>query len=202
MVLAGLLAGAAACGSKTPPATPGAAAGAPVAPEPIFDVSKSKPTAPCPDEPADQMPPANSPPMVRCVELQFHPVNQSMIDAATYGYYIKTRGSPPNGPTWMPYNEDQLQADWTALWKTNFLDNLWIQTIDEPYPNGVMGKHVVFHFEERAKLKGVEYPRFQGRRHLEDRGGAEKEGPRAAPRLLRRRVDRAARQRRRQAALR
>ncbi|HEY6356744.1 MAG TPA: outer membrane protein assembly factor BamA, partial [Vicinamibacterales bacterium] len=87
----------------------------------------------------------------------FHPVNQPMIDANTYSYYIKTRGSPPNGPTWVPYNEDQLQADWTALWKTNFLDNLWIQTVDEPYPNGVMGKHVVFHFEERAKLKGVEY---------------------------------------------
>ena len=57
----------------------------------------------------------------------------------------------------MPYNEDQLQADWTALWKTNFLDNLWIQVVDQPYSNGVDGKEVVFHFEERPKLKGVEY---------------------------------------------
>ncbi len=173
MVLAGLLAGAAACGSKTPPATPGAAAGAPVAPEPIFDVSKSKPTQACPPVPADEQPPANSPALVRCLEFQFHPVNQSLIDAATYQYYIKTRNSVPpqaaepataTSPAkpavpaqWVPYNEDSLQADWTALWKTNFLDNLWIQVVDQPYDNGVMGKEVVYHFEERPKLKGVEY---------------------------------------------
>ena len=63
---------------------------------------------------------------------------------------------PSRGP-WVPYNEDQLQADFTSLLKTNFLDNLWIQVIDEPFDNGVVGKHVVFHMEERPKLKGIEY---------------------------------------------
>ena len=59
MALAMLL-GTAACGSKTPAALPGAAPGAPIAPEPIFDVSKSAPGNPCPPVPADQQPPANS----------------------------------------------------------------------------------------------------------------------------------------------
>jgi outer membrane protein insertion porin family len=155
--LAMLLAGAAACGSKTPATLPGAAPGAPIAPEPIFDVSKSTPTQACPDVPADQQPPANSPPLVRCRLLQFHPVNQPLILPETYLYYIKTQNSQPDKNIWVPYNEDSLQADWTALWKTNFLDNLWIQVVDQPYDNGVMGKEVVFHFEERPKLKGVEY---------------------------------------------
>ena len=152
-----LLAGAAACGSKTPAALPGAAPGEPIGPQPIFDVSKAMPTQPCPDVPADLQPPANSPPLVRCRVLQFHPVNQPLILPETYLYYIKTQNSVPENHVWVPYNEDSLQADWTALWKTNFLDNLWIQVVDQPYDNGVMGKEVVYHFEERPKLKGVEY---------------------------------------------
>jgi outer membrane protein insertion porin family len=155
--LAMLLAGAAACGSKPPAVLPGAAPGEPIGPEPIFDVSKAVPTQPCPDVPADQQPPANSPPLVRCRLLQFHPVNQPLILPETYLYYIKTQNSQPDLHIWVPYNEDSLQADWTALWKTNFLDNLWIQVLDQPYDNGVMGKEVVYHFEERPKLKGVEY---------------------------------------------
>lgn len=158
IVVAMLLAGAAACGSKTPPVTPGSEpTGTPVGPEPIFDVSKSAPERPCNPVPANEQPPASSPPLVRCLELQFHPVNQPLIDTQTYLYYIKTKGSIPDQHLWVPYNEDQLQQDWSALWRTNFLDNLWIQVVDEPYDNGVDGKHVVFHFEERPKLKGVEY---------------------------------------------
>jgi outer membrane protein insertion porin family len=167
-----LLAGAAACGGKKEAAVPGAEP-ATAGPQPIIDVSKSLPREPCPDVPANQLPPAGSKPLVRCVIFQFHPVDQPLIDPDTYGYYIKTRGSTlpeaaePATPTtpakpavparWVPYDEDQLQSDWTALWKTNFLDNLWIQVVDQPYANGVDGKEVVFHFEERPKLKGVEY---------------------------------------------
>jgi len=154
-----LLAGAAACGGKHEPTLPGGAAPGANPPAPIIDVSKSAPASACPEQPADKMPDPGSPPLVRCVEYQFHPVNQSMIDYATYGYYTKVRGSigSGGGDRWVPYSEDALQADWTALWKTNFLDNLWIQVVDEPYANGVMGKHIVYHFEERPKLKGVEY---------------------------------------------
>src|SRR5262249_1883643 len=156
-VLALLLAGAAACGGKKEAAVPGAELeGQAAGPQPIFDVSKSAPDQPCPDVPAGQLPPADSEPLIRCIHFQFHPANQPPIQGETYQYYMKSRGSVPELHQWVPYNEDLLQADWQSLWKTNFLDNLWIQVVDQPYANGVDGKEVVFHFEERPKLKGVE----------------------------------------------
>ncbi|NDB25873.1 MAG: hypothetical protein EB021_10640, partial [Gammaproteobacteria bacterium] len=60
----------------------------------------------------------------------------------------------------MPYTEDterSLQEDFKRLWATNFLDNLWIETLDDPFPNGVMGKHVIYHMEERPRVKIVDY---------------------------------------------
>ena len=50
-----------------------------------------------------------------------------------------------------------LREDFKRLWATNFLDNLWIEVKDQPYPNGVVGKHVVFHMEERPRVKIVDY---------------------------------------------
>jgi outer membrane protein insertion porin family len=61
---------------------------------------------------------------------------------------------------WVPYNEQteqQLLGDFKRLWATNFLDNLWIETLDEPFPNGVMGKRVIYHMEERPRVKIVDY---------------------------------------------
>jgi len=110
---------------------------------------------PCP-APA-QLPPAGSPELYRCVQLVFHPVNQSAIDAGTYQYHLKAPWSLPSQSKWVPYNEEGIQADFWNLWRTNFLDNLWIEVIDEPYSNGVGGKHVVFHMEERPRIKVVNY---------------------------------------------
>jgi outer membrane protein assembly factor BamA len=61
---------------------------------------------------------------------------------------------------WQPYNEQteqSLQDDFKRLWATGFLDNLWIETLDEPFPNGVLGKHVIYHMEERPRVKIVDY---------------------------------------------
>ena len=43
---------------------------------------------PCP-APAKQ-PPADSPTLVRCMEIYAHPINETNIDLSTYLYYIKT----------------------------------------------------------------------------------------------------------------
>ena len=110
---------------------------------------------PCP-VPA-QLPPAGSPVLYRCAQVVFHPVNQSAIDANTYDYHLKARWSIASQGKWVPYDEDAVQADFWNLWRTNFLDNLWIEVLDEPYSNGVPGKHVVFHMEERARIKAVNY---------------------------------------------
>ena len=107
-----------------------------------------------------RQPPAGSGPVIRTTELRFHPVNTSEIEAQTYLYYIQTALSRPAENVWVPYNEQteqSLLADFKRLWATNFLDNLWIETLDVPFPNGVMGKHVIYHMEERPRVKIVDY---------------------------------------------
>jgi outer membrane protein insertion porin family len=92
--------------------------------------------------------------------LRFHPVNESIIEAQTYLYYIQTPFSRPSENFWVPYDEKTEQSlldDFKRLWATNFLDNLWIETLDEPFENGVLGKHVIYHLEERPRVKIVDY---------------------------------------------
>lgn len=105
-------------------------------------------------------PPAGSTPVICQTELRFHPVNTSEIEAQTYLYYIQTPLSRPSEKSWVPFNdqtEQSLLADFKRLWATNFLDNLWIETLDKPFANGVMGKHVIYHMEERPRVKIVDY---------------------------------------------
>jgi outer membrane protein insertion porin family len=106
---------------------------------------------------AEQMPPAGSAPVVRFIQLQFHPTNQSVIDPQTYLYYIHTRPSSSAEGRWEPYNEQTVLEDFRRLWATSFLDNLWIEVTDAPYPNGVIGKHIIYHMEERQRVKIVDY---------------------------------------------
>jgi outer membrane protein insertion porin family len=116
--------------------------------------------APCP-EPVS-LPPAGSPVLLRCVELVAHPVNETIVEQDTYQYYLKSRGSDSTKKSWIPYNEEAVKADFWNLWRTGFLDNLWIEEIDEPYANGVAAKHVVFHIEERSRVKAVDYLAAEG----------------------------------------
>ena len=98
--------------------------------------------------------------MICTTELRFHPVNESIIEAQTYLYYIQTALSRPSEGAWVPYNEQteqSLLADFKRLWATSFLDNLWIETLDRPFANGVLGKHVIYHMEERPRVKIVDY---------------------------------------------
>ena len=60
----------------------------------------------------------------------------------------------------MPYNEKTEQSlleDFKRLWATNFLDDLSIEVVDDPYPNGVIGKRIIFKMEERQRVKIVDY---------------------------------------------
>lgn len=125
--------------------TPGAPAAAPAAPQAAAAV---------------RMPPAGSGPVIRFLELRFHPVNESIIDPQTYLYYIQTPPPRSSDGYWPPYDEAaeaKLRDDFRRLWGTNFLDNLWVEVLDEPYENGVIGKRVVFNMEERPRVKIVDY---------------------------------------------
>jgi len=104
------------------------------------------------------MPPDGSAPVVRAIELRFpRQGNQSVIEPQTYLYYIQTRGSRPSEDVWVPFEEQSVLDDFRRLWNTNFLDDLWIEVNEVPYPNGVVGKHIVFNMEERQRIKIVDY---------------------------------------------
>jgi outer membrane protein insertion porin family len=111
-------------------------------------------------QPPVRLPPPGSGPLIRFVEIQFHPINESIIEPQTYLYYIQTRPSRSLDGVWVPYDENAervLREDFKRLWGTNFLDNLWIEKVDAPYDNGVMGQRIIFHMEERPRVKIVDY---------------------------------------------
>jgi outer membrane protein insertion porin family len=104
------------------------------------------------------LPPPDSPPLVRTVEIAFPTQgNVSAIDPATYLFYIKTMPSRPTAGVWTPYDSSTVLDDFKRLWATGFLDNMWIEVKDAPYPNGIEGKHIVFNLEERQRVKIVDY---------------------------------------------
>src|SRR5438093_994360 len=86
-------------------------------------------------------PPAGSGPVVLyvapCFEAQG---NAAVIDFQTYLYYIQLKPSVPSQGTWVPYDpatEKIIVEDFHRLWNLNFLDNLWIESNDYTFPNGV-----------------------------------------------------------------
>src|SRR5688572_12113822 len=114
-------------------------------------------------ETSSNLPPAGSAPVYRCLELQFHPANDrvtevpSMIDARTYVSVLKNLPSQRSQRQFPIYMPAGIQGDFWNLWRTGFLEDLWVEEIEEPYENGVVGKHVIFHMEERARVKVVDY---------------------------------------------
>lgn len=131
---------------------------------PAFAQTASAPqTPPAAQRPVAQpqqppLPAAGSAPVLKAIEFRFHPDNSPMVDPYTYLYYIKSRpGDWTKGEPYVLFNESDLLADFRRLWATNFLDNLWIEVLDEPYANAVVGKHVIFHLEERQRVKIVDY---------------------------------------------
>ena len=132
-------------------------------------------------EPADPaaaqppQPPLDSPKLLHNIELRF-PTQGGvpMIEPATYLYYmeIDAHVSQPAQGVFIPYTEaleEIVLGDFRRLWDTRFLSDLWIETEDDPFENGVEGIRVVFNLEERERVKLVN---FAGSDEL-DRGDIE-----------------------------
>jgi outer membrane protein insertion porin family len=106
-------------------------------------------------------PPAGSPPIV----LAFGPCFEgqggtSVIEPQTYLYYIQLKQSRPSEGVWVPYNntsEKTIEEDFHRLWNTNFLDNLFIEANDYKFPNGTIGKVIIYNMEERQRVKIVDF---------------------------------------------
>ncbi len=116
-------------------------------------------TPPAPQaQPVLKLPPADSPALLRSIELRFPTQgNVSVIEPQTYLYYIESRPSRSSDGVWTPFDEKSILEDFKRLWATNFLDNIWVEVNDAPYDNGVVGKRVVFNLEERQRVKIVDY---------------------------------------------
>ena len=112
--------------------------------------------------PAGQ-PPAGSGPIVLNIVLCFQKQGgYSVIEAATYQYYIQmtSRLSAPSQNKWVAYDESieqVLREDFKRLMATNFLDDLSIESVDFVFPNGVVGKNIIYDMEERQRIKIVDY---------------------------------------------
>ena len=108
------------------------------------------------------LPPEGSPPLLRTVEVKFPTQGVGNVAYETYLYHMRVTdhiSNPPQGK-WVPFTEaieDVILADFHRLWDTGFLDDLWIEVIDQPYDNGVLGKHVIYNFEERQRVKIVTF---------------------------------------------
>ena len=112
---------------------------------------------------AASLPPAGSPVLMRNMELRFPTQgNVPSVELNTYLYYmeLKNHVSSPSQGRWVPYNEATEQVvleDFQKLWDTGFLNDIWIEVVDEPWENGVEGKRVIFNLEERERVKIVTY---------------------------------------------
>jgi outer membrane protein insertion porin family len=114
-----------------------------------------------PVDPPIAQPPANSPPvlylLVPCFEAQG---NVTHVEMETYLYYIQLNPSAPSQGVWVPWDEESqriIRDDFRRLWDRGFLDDLKIEAVDYTFANGVMGKIVIYHMEERQRVKMVDY---------------------------------------------
>ena len=113
--------------------------------------------------PPAALPPEDSPPVVRTLEFDFSAQNdESNVPYETYFYHMRITDnvSEPSRGRWVPYTEEteqMLRDDFRRLWDTGFLDDLSIEVKDNPYSNGVIGKHITFKFEERKRVKIVSF---------------------------------------------
>lgn len=131
--------------AQTPAPTP--AAGATICGQPVA--------------PPSSLPPDGSGPVVYLLAMCFEAQgNVSTVGVETYLYYVQLKPSRPSVGEWVPYDQasrDIMLADFRRLWATSFLDDLRIEADDYVFANGVVGKLVTYHLEERQRAKVVSY---------------------------------------------
>jgi outer membrane protein insertion porin family len=114
-----------------------------------------------PVPPPAALPPEGSGPLVYVMGLCFSAQgNQSAVEPETYLYYLRMRPSRPSQRDWVPYDDaakDTIKEDFRRLWATGFLDDLRVEATDYRFANGVDGKIVTWHIEERARVRLVSY---------------------------------------------
>jgi outer membrane protein insertion porin family len=148
--------------AQTPVPEPPPAAGAPTPPAGAPATPADAPTLCGQPVPAPAtLPPAGSGPLVYVLGLCFAAQGHvSAVEPETYLYYLRLRPSRPSQSEWVPYDEtarETIKEDFRRLWATGFLDDLSVEATDYTFANGVAGKIVTYHLEERARVRLVKY---------------------------------------------
>ena len=112
------------------------------------------PTAPV----EDQQPPANSPPLLTRLEYRFPTQdNRSLRFVRNYVLQAETwrHVSVPGRGRWVPYNEAEsvIVDDVERFWKSGQFESLWVDVMDRPFENGVVGRVVTFNFVEAVDIE-------------------------------------------------
>jgi len=113
-----------------------------------------------------QLPPTGSGPVVYFMGICFSAQgNVSSVAAETYLFYIQLRPSRPSQSEWVPFDDAAravVRDDFKRLWATGFLDDLSVEDTDYYFANGVVGKLITYHLEERPRVKVVTYNDVDG----------------------------------------
>jgi outer membrane protein insertion porin family len=114
-----------------------------------------------PVPPPAQLPPTDIGPVVYYMGVCFSAQgNASAVDAEAYLFHTQLRPSRPSAGEWVPFDElarETILEDFKRLWATHFLEDLRIEATDYLFANGVVGKLITYHLEERERVKVITY---------------------------------------------
>jgi hypothetical protein len=100
----------------------------------------------------DVLPPAGSGPVVLMAAPCRIQDDGAPAIAPAYRRHIELQASRPLDGVWVPYDANtmtMMQADYKRLWDTGRLSDLRFSITDYSFPNGVIGKLIVYNLEER-----------------------------------------------------
>ena len=107
---------------------------------------------------ADQQPPADSPPLMKRLAYRFPTQdNRSLRFVRTYVLQAETprHVSFPSRDRWVSYSEAKpvILDDAELFLKSGQFESLWVDVVDHPFENGVVGRLVIFNFVEQADIE-------------------------------------------------
>ena len=104
-------------------------------------------------EQSKNLPPEGSPELLRNIEINFPDQPEVAADPTVYERILKlveltAHVSLPSRDRWIPYVgvEAIILQDGQHLWDSGLFRHVWIDTREDPYPNGVPAKRVVLRF--------------------------------------------------------
>jgi hypothetical protein len=115
--------------------------------------------------PARPLPPADSPVLLRSVELRV-PTQAGVFVRDGTTYVDAASGFPyrsiPLQNKWVTFKEaaPQILVEAARFWRSGQFESLWVDVRDQSWSNGVTGRHVTFNFVERTDtvMPAAAYP--------------------------------------------